>query len=67
MLYVEFVSADNLNIFVFFPRKQNLTFHANCLQMSNVYWKKKQQTITNMLSAENVQSANHQFSADDIF
>ena len=40
MLYVEFVSADNLNIFVFFPRKQNLTFHANCLQMSNVYWKK---------------------------
>ena len=24
-------------------------------------------TITNMLSAENVKSANHQFSADDIF
>ena len=37
---LNFVSADNLNIFVFFPRKQNLTFHANCLQMSNVYWKK---------------------------
>ena len=28
---------------------------------------KKTKTITNMLSAENVQSANHQFSADDIF
>ena len=61
---LNFVSADNLNIFVFFPRKQNLTFHANCLQMSCLLEKK---TITNMLSAENVQSANHQFSADDIF
>ena len=37
---LNFVSADNLTIFVFFPRKQILTFHANCLQMSNVYWKK---------------------------
>ena len=62
---LNFVSADILKHFHIFPRKQNLTFHANCLQMSNVYWKNKR--IINMLSAENAQSANHQFSADDIF
>ena len=62
---LNFVSADILKHFHIFPRKQNLTCHANCLQISNVYWKKI--NIINMLSAENVQSANHQFSADDIF
>ena len=62
---LNFVSADNLKHFHIFPRKQNLTFHAKCLQMSNVYWKNKH--IINMLSAENTQSANRQFSVDDIF
>ena len=62
---LNFVSADILKHFHIFPRKQNLTFHANCPQMSNIYWKNKR--IINMLSAENAQSANHQFSADDLF
>ena len=55
------VSADNLNIFVFFPRKQNLTFHANCLQMSNVYWKKnKLSPICCLLKMSRVLTINFQ-------
>ena len=41
-------SADykSLIVFLFFPRKQDLTFHANCLQ-----WKKQEKIIK--MSAEN--------------
>ena len=56
---LNFVSADILNIFVFFP--ENRIWHF--MQIVS----KCQMFIPNMLSTENAQSANHQFSSDDIF
>ena len=65
MLMLNFVSADILKHVHIFPRKQNLTFHAYSPNVKCLLEKNKR--IINILSAGNAQSANHQFSADDIF
>ena len=52
-------SADDTNIFLIFPRKQVLTFHANCLQWRQFAWtvifcflRKNKKTIISLSSAE---------------
>ena len=62
---LNFVSADILNIFVFFL--ENRIWHFTQIVSKCQMFIGKNKRITNMLSAENAQSANHQFSADDIF
>ena len=55
-------SRQHLEIFfLIFPRKQDLTFHANCLQgdnlheMSDPVYAKNKKNIINLSSAENAQ------------
>ena len=59
-----FVSADILEHFHIFPIKQ---FDISCKSSPNVKCLLEKIRIINILSAENAQSANHQFSADDTF
>ena len=40
-LWVKFSAADILKYFSYFPRKQILTFHANCLQWRQFAWNVK--------------------------
>ena len=54
-------SADILKYFLIFARKQDLTFHAK-LSPNVILFSGKNKHIINILS----ESANHQFSADDI-
>ena len=61
---LNFVSADILEHFHIFPIKQ---FDISCESSPNVKCLLEKIRIINILSAENAQSANHQFSADDIF
>ena len=61
--WVKFSADDILKYFLLFPRKQDLTFDANCLHWRHLAWTvkacflggKKKKNITNLSSAESVQ------------